>query len=378
MAELPFKESLFSAKDVIAFATALQAGYPAFDQDAFVARVFDELWPRLELKDRMRHMTRVLHAFLPADFRAALETLVRVTPGMPVGGFVLMVPSDYVATYGLDDPDAALPALELFTQRISAEFAVRPFCVRYPERLMAHMLDWAGHPSPQVRRLASEGCRPRLPWGMALPALKKDPAPILPILNWLRDDPSEDVRRSVANNLNDIAKDNPAFVIETLRRWRDEGDSPALQALTRHALRTLIKAGHPGALALLGLGAAPAVEVRKLSVSPAIIPEGGAVTFTFEVASLADEPQTLVIDYVMHLVRARGKTSEKVFKLAKRSLAPGAVVSITRRHSFAPVTTRRYYPGRHAIQIKINGQLHGLCEFDLAPSRPVDERGTQD
>jgi hypothetical protein len=203
---------------------------------------------------------------------------------------------------------------------------------------------------------------------MALSALKKDPTPLLPILDRLRSDPSETVRRSVANNLNDIAKDNPEYVIDTLRRWREAGDSPELQALTRHALRSLIKAGHPGALDLLGLGTKPAVEVRGLSVSPRAIPEGGAVTFSFEIVSVADEPQALVIDYVVHLVRARGKTSEKVFKLTKRTLAPGESVTVTRRHSFAPVTTRRYYPGRHAIQIKVNGQSYGLCDFVITSS----------
>jgi 3-methyladenine DNA glycosylase AlkC len=365
MAGQPFKESLFSPRDVTAFSNAIRQSYPPFDAQAFLARVFDDRWAGLELKDRMRHVTQALHAGLPADFRAALDVLKAATPKMPVGGFVIMVPSDYVATYGLDDPDAAIPALELFTQRISAEFAVRPFIVRYPARLMRQMLDWAGHKSEHVRRLASEGSRPRLPWGIALPALKKDPTPLLPILDRLKADPSENVRRSVANNLNDIAKDNPDRVIETLRRWREQGDSPELQALTRHALRTLIKAGHPGALGLLGLGAAPEVEVRGLTVSPASIPEGGAVTFGFEIASLAEEPQTLVIDYVVHLVRARGKTSEKVFKLTKRTLGPGEVAAISRRHSFAPVTTRRYYPGRHAIQIKVNGQVYGRIEFNV-------------
>ncbi|MCC7206734.1 MAG: DNA alkylation repair protein, partial [Anaerolineae bacterium] len=330
-----------------------------------LARVFDDRWPRLELMDRMRHVTRALHAGLPADFRAAMDILKAAAPTMQVSGFVLIVPSDYAATFGLHDLDAAIPALEVFTQRMSAEFAVRPFIVRYPERMMRQMLAWASHPSEHVRRLASEGSRPRLPWGMALPALKKDPSPLFPILDRLKADPSETVRRSVANNLNDIAKDNPERVIETLRRWREQGDSPTLQALTRHALRTLVKAGHPGALDLLGLGTAPRVEVRGLTVAPAAIPEGGAVTFSFEIASLADEPQTLVIDYVVHLVRARGKISEKVFKLTKRTLGPGEAAAITRRHSFAPVTTRRYYPGRHAIQIKINGQLHGLCEFHI-------------
>jgi 3-methyladenine DNA glycosylase AlkC len=150
-------------------------------------------------------------------------------------GFVALVPSEFVAAYGLDDPDRAIPALEHFTQRCSAEFAVRPFIIRYPQRMMAQMLVWADHPSAEVHRLASEGCRPRLPWGVALPAFKKDPSPILPVLEKLKNDASESVRKSVANNLNDIAKDNPAVTLGVVRRWRQADDSPEMRWVAQHA-----------------------------------------------------------------------------------------------------------------------------------------------
>jgi 3-methyladenine DNA glycosylase AlkC len=358
------KEALFNPQTVAGFATAIRAVYPAFDVEAFTARIFDDQWARRELKDRMRHVTTVAHAFLPADYHAALDVLKQAAPQLPPG-FVAMVPSDYVALYGLDDYEASIPALELFTQRISAEFAVRPFIVRYPERMMAQMLAWANHESADVRRLASEGSRPRLPWGIALPALKADPAPLIPILTKLKNDPSETVRRSVANNLNDISKDNPECVITLLRRWQAEGDYETLRGMMQQALRTLIKAGNPAALELLGFGAKPAVAVRNLTVTPAVIPIDGTITFAFEIESLAETPQELVIDYVLHLARAGGKSTPKVFKLSKRTLKPGEVIQIVKKHSFRPITTRRYYAGRHAIQPKINGQLFDSADFML-------------
>jgi 3-methyladenine DNA glycosylase AlkC len=271
---------------------------------------------------------------------------------------------DYVEVYGLDDWEASIPALEQFTQQVSAEFAIRPFIVRYPERTLAKMLEWAEHKDPRVRRLASEGCRPRLPWGMALSALKADPSPILPILDALKGDPSESVRRSVANNLNDISKDNPDIVLEVLARWQTDG-TDEIRRITSHALRTLIKQGHPEALELLGYPSHPAIAVRNMTVEPATILMGEKVTLSFEIASLGDQPQNLMIDYVVHLMRANGKQTAKVFKLTKRTLQPGQVLQITRQHSFAPVTTRKYYPGEHAIEPKINGRLFERAEFVL-------------
>jgi 3-methyladenine DNA glycosylase AlkC len=359
------KESLFNPQTITTFADALKAVYPAFDVGAFITHVFDASWEDRELKDRMRHITSVLHDLLPADYRAALDILQRAAPNVPRGGFIAMVPSDFVGAYGVDDYEASIPALELFTQRVSAEYAVRPFIIRYPDRMMSQMLAWAGHESADVRRLASEGCRPRLPWGIALPALKNDPSPIIPILEKLKKDPSEWVRRSVANNLNDISKDNPDVVIGLLRGWQLEDDSEDMRSLARQALRTLVKEGHPGALELLGFGAAPAISVRNLTVEPAAIPMDGTVTFSFEIECLADQSQDLVIDYVVHLVRARGKSTPKVFKLTQRTIQPGEVIQITKKHSFRAVTTRQYYPGQHAIQPKINGILFDRAEFTV-------------
>jgi 3-methyladenine DNA glycosylase AlkC len=357
-------------ESVAALADALQRSHPALDRKAFVAQVFDAAWPDRELKQRIRHITTVLHGLLPADYRTALNILRRAMP--QVEGLAQWVFCDYVETYGLDDWEASIPALEVFTQRMSAEFAIRPFVVRYPERTMAQMLAWAGHESAEVRRLASEGCRPRLPWGLRLQALVADPAPILPILERLKNDESDSVRKSVANNLNDMTKDHPDLVLDLLRRWQaDAGDE--VRWITGHALRTLVKQGHPEALALLGYGSGAEIAVHNLAVEPPAITIGQAVTLSFDVQSQAGEPLKLMIDYVVYQRRANGAQAPKVFKLAKGTIQPGEVLSIQKVHSFAPVTTRRYYPGEQAIAPKINGRLFGRVPFTLRAQKEESE-----
>jgi 3-methyladenine DNA glycosylase AlkC len=360
---MKFKD-VYNEQSVGAIADAIQEEYPALDREAFLAEVLGEGWVDLELKQRMRKISTTLGVFLPADFRRCLEILRRALPRLTDYGFVLAVFPDFVEVFGLDDWEASMSALEELTQVMSAEYAIRPFIVRYPERTMAQMLEWARHESAEVRRFASEGCRPRLPWGMALDALKADPSPILPILEALKRDESESVRRSVANNLNDISKDNPEVVLDVLRRWQAEGGEET-GWITRHALRTLLKAGHPEALELLGFSPEPTIAVRNLTVGPEVVPIGGDVTFSFEIESLSGRPQELMIDYVVYYVKASGQRSPKVWKLSRRTLQPGQVLRITRQHSFAPVTTRKYYPGKHAVEPKINGKLFGSVPFVL-------------
>jgi 3-methyladenine DNA glycosylase AlkC len=357
-------KDMFNQESVAALANAIQHHYAAFNREAFIASVFGDAWEVRELKERMRHITISLHDVLPEEYRTALDILRRALPALHSHGFVQMIFPDYVEVFGLEDWEASIPALEAFTQVVSAEYAIRPFIVHFQDRTMAQMLEWARHKSPEVRRLASEGCRPRLPWGIALPALKADPSPILPVIELLKHDESESVRRSVANNLNDISKDRPEVVIEVLRRWQTD-NTEEIRWITRHALRTLLKAGHPDALALLGYHQEPAIVVHNLSVEPDTIHMGDAVTFSFDIESLGDQPQNLMIDYVVHHVRANGKQTPKVFKLTKKTIQPGQILHIKRTHSFAPVTTRRYYPGEHAIEPKINGQRFGSTAFLL-------------
>ncbi len=358
------KDTFFTLAFLNDLSAAITAVYPAFDGAVFLDRVLNEDWPGRELKARMRHITVTLRDFLPADYRAALDVLQRAAPAVSQYGFDKMVFSDFVEVFGLEDWDASLPVLEAFTQEMTAEFAVRPFIEQDPPRMMAQMLAWARHPSEAVRRLASEGCRPRLPWAMRLPTLVADPAPILPLLDVLKDDESESVRRSVANNLNDIAKDHPEVVIEVLRGWQDHA-SPEIAWITRHALRTLLKQGHPGALALLGFEPDAAVTVRGLRVEPESVALGEEITVTCEIVSEGDAPQDLMIDYVMHFMKANGQLAPKVFKLTTRTLAPGEATTLRKLHSFRAITTRRYYPGPHAVEIQVNGTVLARQEFTV-------------
>jgi 3-methyladenine DNA glycosylase AlkC len=348
------KDCFFTRDFFDVLSAALKDAYPAFDAAAFDSALYDADWPGRTLMERARHAAVALDAVLPGDYRAALDILRQVAPVVDTEGFNKLVYSEYVALRGLDDWDASLPALEAFTQVMSAEFAVRPFILQDLPRMMDQMRRWADHPEASVRRLASEGCRPRLPWGIRLHPLVDDPAPILPILEALKQDPSEDVRRSVANNLNDIAKDNPAVVVEVLGRWQAI-NTPEMDWLIRHALRTLIKRSDPAALALLGYPREAAVTVHDLTVDPDPVALGERTRFTFTVTSTGDTPQNLMIDFVVQFMKANGKQAPKVFKLTKQTLAPGESAQISGRVDFKPISTRVYYPGEHAIEIQING-----------------------
>jgi 3-methyladenine DNA glycosylase AlkC len=337
--------------------------YPVFDGAAFLQKIYDEGWEARSLKERTRHVTIVLRDLLPGNYRAAIAVLKDAAPLVRQHSYPIIFFPDFVELYGLDDWETSISALEFFTQIISAEFAVRPFIIQDTPRMMAQMVAWAGHESEHVRRLASEGCRPRLPWAMALPDFKRDPSPILPVLERLKNDPSEYVRRSVSNNLNDIAKDHPDVVIDLLRRWSVDANHEVTWIINR-ALRTLVKAGHTEALDLLGFSEAQ-VEVKSVVLSAETIQLGDSLTFTFEVESHADAPQNLVIDYVIYFVKANHRVAGKVFKLAQKQIQPGETLRIQKKHPFVPISTRKYYPGEHALALKINGALFDGQTFNL-------------
>lgn len=354
---------------IAALTTALKTSYPAFDTAIFLNTVYDNQWEAQELKARMRQITTALRATLPADYAAAL-TILRETSRQLGEGFTFatMIFPDFVEVYGLDHWDISIDALEQFTQQSSGEFAVRPFILRDQGRMMAQMRKWATHQSHHVRRLASEGCRPRLPWAMALPAFKADPSPILPILETLKHDDSEYVRRSVANNLNDIAKDHPPVVIDLLRGWQNH-DTPEIRWMTNHALRTLVKAGNADALALLGFHhngtGEPTLAVENLMIMPSSVMMGDTLTFSFDLASVIETSQEILVDYIVHHMRANGQRTPKVFKLIKRALAPRERFTVSKKHSFKPISTRKYYPGTHALEIQVNGVVYAQQTFEL-------------
>jgi len=371
----PFK-NLISAEVVRSIGAHLHRVDPKFDRRGFEARACAGL-EALELKARVLHLADALVSSLPADVDRALGLLEASlgpagegddlsalrTSDQGIGGWAVWPLTEAVVRIAIDAPDRGLAALHVMTQRMTAEFAIRPFIVRHPALCFATLARWTRDPSAHVRRLVSEGSRPRLPWGLRLQALVLDPSPTLPLLVALQDDPSEYVRRSVANHLNDIAKDHPARIAEWLGTHLP-GASPQRQALLKHASRTLIKQSDPAVLAAWGLGKRFAGEVAW-SVAPARVAIGGALTLELSLRSSSAKPQRLVIDYAVHHVKADGSTSPKVFKGWTLELGPREQRALARQHSFKLITTRRYYPGEHTAELRINGQVLGAAAFHL-------------
>ncbi len=352
-------KNMFSRPFLESFAGEVQSVRPDFPVRKFLTDVFDAGWDALELKQRVRHISRSLRTALPEDYEKAVGVLVQITErrlareGEQMSFLHIFLP-DFVETFGLDHPDVSLPALETLTRWSSAEFAVRPFLIRFPEKMYVQMLAWSRHSSPMVRRLSSEGFRPRLPWGMGVPALKRDPSPILPVLENLKHDPSETVRRSVANNLNDIAKDHPALVLDIVRRW--QGHSTETDWVVRHASRGLLKKGHAEVLAHFGFEqGVQGITVEHLQCSD---PEriGGTLEFSFSVKNEGATPTRIRLEYGIDYLTGSGKTSTKVFKIKEMTLAAGQFERVLRRQRFTDFTTRKHYSGAHRLRILVNGQ----------------------
>jgi 3-methyladenine DNA glycosylase AlkC len=381
MAE-PFK-NLINAEVARDAGQHLQRVWPDFDRARFEALAMDGL-DLLEFKDRARHLCAALEATLPDDFALAADLLeasfkpithhvidpdkelgLLQTDGAGLAGWVLWGVGEYIARRGMDHPQRALQTLHALTQRFTAEFAIRPFIVAHPELAFRTLRQWATDPSAHVRRLVSEGSRPRLPWGLRLQALVANPEPTLPLLLLLQDDPSEYVRRSVANHLNDIAKDHP----DRLADWLENhlpGAPTSRQRLLRHASRHLIKQGHERTLALWGLGT-PFEGQIDWSLTPEQVRVGESVSLSLTLASSSTITQTLEIDYTVHHAKARGQASPKTFKGWRLKLPAGEAVTLHKTHSMRAVSTRSYHPGEHPIDLQINGKVVARTSFTLLP-----------
>jgi len=331
------------------------------DAPAFVAEAIAGL-ERLELLDRVRHVARVLARHLPQDFPAAAAAIDAALASPELDGWITLPVGQLVADRGLDHPEIALPLLARLTPRWSSEGPIRPFIERHPAYTLRTLTEWTAHPDEHVRRLVSEGTRPRLPWAPLLRGFIADPSPAVPLLERLHDDPSPYVRRSVANHLNDIAKDHPELALDLAERWHAAGSV----WVARHGLRTLVKQGHPRALALLGFDVDVHVTLRDLTLTPTDVPIGGEVELAFTLEAAGDA--RVVVDYVVHHAGARGPRGPKIFKLATRDLAAGAPQRIVRRHRFAEVSVRRLYPGPHRIEVQVNGRVLGGAEVQLTPA----------
>lgn len=365
MAE-PLK-AMYNEEFLRSFGEKVHSVLSTFEPEQFMITVMAQPWEELELKARMRRITESLGAHLQLRYEEALDVLFLIDEHCV--GFPYLFFPDYVEVYGQGEEhwDLSMQALERFTAKSSAEFAVRPFLLREPERMMRQMVIWATRSDEHVRRLASEGCRPRLPWGQALPMFKRDPVPVLPVLEQLKSDPSLYVRKSVANNLNDIAKDHPELVYETARRWK--GTDPYTDWIVRHGCRSLIRKAHPGIMALFGYAdtceSEPLVTFASLIAGPDVLPIGGSCELRYELRVRPGDPVRIRIEYGIDFVKSNGRTSRKSFLLSDKTVPGGTSLAAARKHRWADLTTRRHYPGIHRITLLVNGQETASTELSL-------------
>lgn len=359
----PFKDELGAAAG-IRLARELTRSWPDFPVRRFTRGLAGTLEP-LELLARGDELARRLERSMPERFADAAAVLYGALESPTFTGWIVLPCGNFVARAGIDEPDTALPLLAALTPRWSSEFAIRPFIQRHNELTYQHLHRWCADGDEHVRRLVSEGTRPRLPWATVLRDLVADPTPNLPLLDRLVDDPSAYVRRSVANHLNDISKDHPDLALELAGSWVSRGGDA--ERVVRHGLRSMVKRGDPRALAVVGADAGSSVELVELTVDRAEVPIGDAVTFTFTIR-LADDDQpcNAVIDYRVHYAGARGSKAPKVFKLTRRWLEPGEPTTISRRHSFEHVSIRRIHPGPHQIDVQVNGRVLGGVALTVA------------
>jgi 3-methyladenine DNA glycosylase AlkC len=338
-----------------------------FDRGGFLHAASDGLDP-LSIMERVRRIADALNVALPSRYGDALEIICAMAPQL-THGFQAVAVTEFVARYGLGDFNRSMDALADLTRFGSAEFAVRPFLAQDTERTLAVMERWSSSTDEHVRRLASEGSRPRLPWASRIPALKIEPTLAASILKTLKADSSAYVRKSVANHLNDIAKDRPDWLLDRLAGWPN--DDPRTAWIIRHALRTLIKKGDPRALALIGAGHGAAIEVRSFSIEPQIVRLGETIAINAELISTSPDDQRLVVDYRVHYARAGGKTATKVFKLKTFDLPAATTTTLTMRQAIRNFSTRRHHPGRHDVELIVNGRMMANNAFDIIADPPA-------
>lgn len=348
----------------------ISAVFSRFPKEAFVRDSLDGYAP-LDLMPRGWKIARALRRHLPADYGEAVGILIKAlgpkldkTEGNGMAPFLYLPHVLFVAEFGLDHFEDSMRAQYELTQRFSAEFSIRPFLEKHSAVTLARLEKWTSDPSVHVRRLVSEGTRPRLPWAPRLRAFQADPRPVLALLERLKDDPELYVRRSVANNLNDIGKDHPAVLVDVSRKWLKNATAER-RWLIGHGLRSAVKRGEAGALDVLGFGKTAEVTVRKVLITPQRPSIGKFVSIAFEVANTSAKRQSVLVDFRIHFVKANGGTSPKVFKLKILELAPSQSERVGKIISLAEMTTRKHYPGKHAVDVLLNGRVEPLGAFKL-------------
>ena len=376
MAE-PFK-NMYNEQFLERFSKDLKRIIPDFDAYEFVNQVMDDQWQKREFKQRTAHIATILKKFLPVDYKKAIAKIIELLDYIEKTqpdfskiddtkfGLILeygAVLDNYVEQYGLHDYETSIRAIEKITQFTSCEFVTHSFIMKYPKEMMEQMLVWSKHKHWGVRRLASEGCRPRLPWAMALPHLKKDPTPIIPILENLKNDPARSVRLSVANNLNDIAKDNPEIVIGLAKKWY--GESKEVDWIIKHGCRTLLKQGNSEIMELFGLGTVKNISIDNFQISTPRVKVGNSLEFKFNLSNNNSTKTKIRLEYGLYYQKANGTLSKKVCKISEKEYAENSRKHIIRKHSFKEVTTRKFHFGLHQVAVIINGNEFEKYDFEL-------------
>lgn len=357
----PLKE-MFNKNFYVNYANVFAKADKQFNAPAFIKDVTRDL-DKLELNARLRNTSITLKKYLPADFEKAVEVLYNAAPMLKTGYTALVLP-DFIALYGKDHFYLSMEALKYFTSFGSSEFAIREFLKTDLKKTLKVMNEWAEDKSVHVRRLSSEGSRPRLPWSFRLDTIIKDPKLTTSILEKLKADEELYVRKSVANHLNDISKDNTAYMIRLVKSW--DHSNPNTKWIIKHASRNLIKQGHSDSLAIFSFEKNVKVSVDTFKLNKSAIKLGEEIQFQFAVTSKKSAPQKLVIDYAVHYPKSSGSLSRKIFKLKEINLQPGESRQFSKKQLFKDLTTRKHYAGKHSIEVLVNGKVLASREFTLS------------
>ncbi len=354
-------KNMFNKSSLSKLAAAIKSVYDPFEADEFLKSTMDATWDDLELKARGRQISTNLGRFLPSDYKEAIGIIDKVVKCYDGPGLFCF--PDFVEVFGQDDEnlDISIDALGRYTKYASSEFAVRPFIIKHEERMMTQMYEWSRNENEHLRRLSSEGCRPQLPWGQALVKFKKDPSPILPILTQLKTDSSLYVRKSVANNINDISKTHPELITKLARDWY--GEDEYTDWIVKHGCRTLLKKGDPEVLSIFGYHDGASIDVDSFALSTQALHIGGDIDFSFDI--IVKEPTKVRLEYGIDYVKANGKRNRKIFQISEILLKGTDKKSYKKKHSFADLSTRKHYSGTHSIILIVNGVEREKADFEL-------------
>lgn len=362
-------KNIYNQKFFDQYTLALSKLISGFDQYFFISQVKSPTWNEMELKQRMNHLMKETASILPVSFKSKIDFISRLIDilseqGVKAQNLEYIFLADLITEFGLENLDEAISAFETLTKFTSCEFAVRKFIINYPDQMMQQMLIWSQHENENVRRFASEGCRPLLPWGARLHHLVKNPDPAIPILQNLKNDPSLYVRKSVANHLNDISKNQPELVLNIFKTWQKDQEGRT-DWIIKHGARTLLKQGNPVALSLFGTSSETPFSLFQWDISKDNVVLGDDINLVFSLRNDDTQSASFRIEYGIYFVKSSGTSSKKIFQVAEKSLLAGETITIIKKHKFIDLTTRKHHPGVHKIGIVINGNESELKEVML-------------